>query len=92
MPDPAIMEFFETRKENWLKNELKNVDDENQRQQIILQADDKFNPNHWIPNAARRAWQIKLSTHPCTFSHPSARKNSNGYVTPDISLKKLKKD
>lgn len=92
MPDPAIMEFFETRKENWLKNELKKVDDENQRQQIILQADDKFNPNHWIPDAARRAGQIKISTHPCTFSHPSARKNSNGYVTPIISLKESKND
>lgn len=77
MPDPAIREFFETRKENWLKNELKRVDDENQRQQIILQADDKFNPSQWIPDAARRAGQIKISTHPCTFSHPSASKHKN---------------
>jgi len=39
-------------------------------------------PETWLPNAAKRAGQMSLSTHPCTFSHPSARKNKNGYVTP----------
>jgi len=39
----------------------------------------------WLPNASKRAGQISISTHPCTFSHPSARKNKNGYVTSIIA-------
>ncbi|MEX6067038.1 type I-F CRISPR-associated protein Csy1 [Providencia hangzhouensis] len=31
-----------------------------------------------MPSAAKRAGQISLSTHPCTFSHPSSRKTKTG--------------
>lgn len=77
MPDPAIRDFFKNKKENWIKINIKNIEDENTKQHIILQADDKFNLNHWLPDAARRAGQIKISTHPCTFSHPSANKHKD---------------
>jgi CRISPR-associated protein Csy1 len=40
---------------------------------------------NWLPNAAKRAGQISLSTHPVTFSHPSARKNKNGYASSIIA-------
>ncbi len=44
-----------------------------------------FSRETWLPKAAKRAGQMSLSTHPCTFSHPSARKNKNSYVTPVIA-------
>jgi len=44
-----------------------------------------FSLEEWLPNAAKRAGQISMSTHPCTYSHPSARKNKNGYVSSVIA-------
>lgn len=90
MPDPAIREFFKTRKESWIKEKQKQIDDENEKQLVFLQAEDKFNPNKWLPNAAARACQIKISSHPCTFSHPSAEKNKNGKTTA-VNVKKDKR-
>lgn len=85
MPDPAIQAFFSERREAWRKSNIKaNMSPE----QIADKEDEcsqRFAPDHWLPDAARRAGQISISTHPCTFSHPSARKNKNGYVTPVIA-------
>ncbi|WP_319561096.1 type I-F CRISPR-associated protein Csy1 [Marispirochaeta sp.] len=93
MPDPAIREYFKTRRENWINEKLKKIDDENEKQLVILQGDEKFNPNQWLPNAAIRARQIKISSHPCTFSHPSANKHKNkDDKTTAIIAKKPKKN
>nr|WP_243881873.1 type I-F CRISPR-associated protein Csy1 [Shewanella algae] len=43
---------------------------------------------NWLPDAAKRAGQISIASHPCTFSHPSARKNKNGYVSSIIAKNK----
>nr|WP_243890050.1 type I-F CRISPR-associated protein Csy1 [Shewanella algae] len=47
---------------------------------------------NWLPDAAKRAGQISIASHPCTFSHPSARKNKNGYVSSIISKNKPSAD
>ena len=52
---------------------------------LEFECEQLFSPEQWLPNAAKRAGQINISSHPCTFSHPSARKNKNGYVTSVIA-------
>jgi len=86
MVDPAIDVFFTERKEAWLKKNLKSSMGKSEVREKKLECDQVFSPEAWLPNAAKRAGQMSLATHPCTFSHPSARKNKNGYVTPVITV------
>lgn len=81
MLDPAIQNYFSERKEAWLKKNTKAAMQEHELQELEQLSEQKFSLNEWLPNAAKRAGQISMSTHPCTFSHPSARKNKNGYVS-----------
>ncbi|CAM3149092.1 type I-F CRISPR-associated protein Csy1 [Moritella viscosa] len=85
MLDPAIKSFFDERKEAWLKKKVKASMDESEVNELNIECDNTFSLAIWLPNAAKRAGQISMSTHPCTFSHPSARKNKNGYVTSVIA-------
>jgi len=85
MLDPAISSFFADRKEAWLKNKLKSSMDEEEVKQLHIECNEVFSLEQWLPNAAKRASQISMATHPCTFSHPSARKNKNGYVRSIIA-------
>jgi len=85
MIDPAIKAFFIGKKEEWLKKNTKSSMTELELEEKSLECEDRFAPDNWLPDAARRAGQISMATHPCTFSHPSARKNKNGYVTPVVS-------
>lgn len=81
MLDPAIQAYFSERKEAWLKKNVKASMEADEVKEQELICDQLFSLNEWLPNAAKRAGQISISTHPCTFSHPSARKNKNGYVS-----------
>lgn len=81
MLDLAIQSYFSDRKEAWLKKNLKSSMEDFDVRELEQECEQKFSLNEWLPNAARRAGQISMSTHPCTFSHPSARKNKNGYVS-----------
>lgn len=85
MLDPAITEFFDNRKEAWLKKNIKASMEEFEVSELHTECEKQFSLNEWLPNAARRAGQISIATHPCTFSHPSARKNKNGYVSSVIA-------
>lgn len=85
MLDPAIAEFFEGRKEDWLKKKAKASMGEAEIKALNNECDQHFSLENWMPNAAKRAGQISIATHPCTFSHPSARKNKNGYVSSIIA-------
>ncbi len=84
MINETIEAFFRERKEAWLKQKIKKSMDLATVQRLHEEADEKFSPEHWLPDAARRAGQMAMATHPCTFSHPSSRKNKNGNVTPII--------
>jgi len=81
MPDPAISNFFSERKEAWLKKKVKSSMEDYEVKELELECEQLFSCDEWLPNAAKRSGQISMATHPCTFSHPSARKNKNGYVT-----------
>lgn len=81
MLDPAIQSYFSERKEAWMKKNLKTSMQDHEVKELEQVCEQQFSLNEWLPNAAKRAGQISMSTHPCTFSHPSARKNKNGYVS-----------
>ncbi|WP_286272207.1 type I-F CRISPR-associated protein Csy1 [Thalassotalea hakodatensis] len=81
MLDTAIASYFSERKETWLKKNIKAAMQEHEIAEMEQLCEQQFSLNEWLPNAAKRAGQISMSTHPCTFSHPSARKNKNGYVS-----------
>jgi CRISPR-associated protein Csy1 len=83
--DPAIERFFADRKETWLKGNVKSSMDEKEIHDQERTCEDRFALYNWLPDAAKRARQMSLSTHPCTFSHPSARKNKNGYSSSVIA-------
>lgn len=88
MLDPAIVTFFAERKEAWLK---KNVSTSMQESEVLekqRECEQNFLLANWLPDAAKRAGQISIASHPCTFSHPSARKNKNGYVSSIIAKNK----
>jgi len=85
MLDPAIEQFFAERKEAWLKKNLKVSMTDAEISEAEQECEEVFALKNWLPNAARRAGQISLATHPCTFSHPSARKNKNGYTSSVIA-------
>ncbi|MBK2124879.1 type I-F CRISPR-associated protein Csy1, partial [Fangia hongkongensis] len=77
--------FFTEKKEAWLKKNLKASMTDNEMAVLKSECEHTFSLNVWLPSAAKRAGQISIATHPCTFSHPSARKNKNGYVTSIIA-------
>lgn len=83
--DSAIKQFFQDRKDAWLKKNTKASMSDVEIQQLQPECDEVFSLEQWLPSAAKRAGQISISTHPCTFSHPSARKNKNGYVSSIIA-------
>lgn len=86
MLDPAIKQFFEERKEAWLKKNITASMSDVELKEKAQECDAAFSMSNWLPNAAKRAGQISISTHPCTFSHPSSRKNKNGYASSIIAI------
>jgi len=86
MIDAAITTFFDERKAAWLKKNIATTMSEIDVGKKEMECEEIFSLNQWIPNAANRAGQISISTHPCTFSHPSSRKNKNGYTSSIIAI------
>ena len=92
MLDPAIAVFFQERKDDWLKKNIKLNLDENQILTKQQECEEIFSLEQWLPKAAKRAGQLSVASHPCTFSHPSARKNKNGYASAVIASNSAKCD
>ncbi|WP_281648861.1 type I-F CRISPR-associated protein Csy1 [Parendozoicomonas sp. Alg238-R29] len=92
MPDPAVASFFKERKDGWLKKNIKPAMDDGQVNEIHRECERQFSLEEWLPKAARRAGQISISTHPCTFTHPGAKKNKNGDSTTIIARAESRSD
>ena len=92
MLDTAISNFLVQKKEAWLKKNTKSNMDKEQIHVLQKECDQKFSLDAWLPDAARRAKQMSLSTHPCTFSHPSARASKNGVTSSVIASCAQKND
>jgi CRISPR-associated protein Csy1 len=85
MVDKEITTFFDERKDAWLKKNISATMSEVDVREKEMECVAKFALKQWLPNAANRAGQMSISTHPCTFSHPSSRKNKNGYASSIIA-------
>ncbi|MEX0964388.1 MAG: type I-F CRISPR-associated protein Csy1 [Pseudohongiellaceae bacterium] len=92
MTDSRVLEFFQERKAAWLKKAINTSMSEMEVSEKELECEQVFSLEQWLPNAAKRAGQISISTHPCTFSHPSSRKNKNGYASSIIANSKRSED
>lgn len=71
-----IPDFFAERKAAWLKARLKPSLSDEEQAQLQQEASEKFAPANWLPDAARRATQLTMVSHPGKFSHPSAKTSS----------------
>ncbi len=86
MLDPAIQTFLDERKAARLKSKLKATTPDEEKIQIESEAHDLFLLSNWLPNAAKRAGQLSLVSHPGKFSHPNAKTSSiiaSGIEKPD---------
>jgi len=73
MLDPAIQEFLNERKESRIKSKT-NTDMQEEEKLVVAQlAEEAFTIESWLPDAAKRASQLAMVTHPGKFSHPSAK-------------------
>lgn len=76
--EKTVVSFFNERKDDQIKSKTKAGMSDEEKAEIQRQVEDRFDLENWLPDAAKRAGQISLSTHPCTYSHPSSAKNKNG--------------
>jgi len=71
-----ISDFFADRKATWLKAKLKPSITAEEQAQLQQEAKEKFALANWLPDAAKRAGQLTMVSHPSKFSHPSAKTSS----------------
>jgi len=76
MLDPAIQSFLDERKEAWLKKKTNSATTDEEAFDLEQQAREMFSLAVWLPNAAQRAKQLFLVSHPGKFTHPSAKISS----------------
>ena len=79
-----VTDYLNERREDWLKKKLKKSMSPEEIAKIEEEAQERFSLQRWLEDASRRAGQMSMSTHPCTFSHPSARRTKEGSVTPVV--------
>ncbi len=98
MIDPAIQNFLSERKESWLKKKTDSKTTAEQERQLTQEANELFMLATWLPDAAKRAKQLSLVSHPAKFSHPSAKtssiiaiaeKNADGFVRSGNTTEQL---
>lgn len=82
----AIHQFFADRKAAWLKAKAKSDATEDEKALLEQQANERFRLSSWLPDAAKRASQLSIVSHPSKFSHPSAK------TTPIIAKVKPRVD
>ncbi len=72
----VIHDFLNNRKEEWLKKKLTADMSEADKSELLQEANTKYALAMWLPDAAKRAGQLSMATHPGKFSHPSAKTSS----------------
>lgn len=71
-----INDFVNGRKELWLEPRLKKATTEEEHMRLHNEAAEKFSVQNWLQDAAKRAGQLSITTHPSKFTHPSAKSTS----------------
>lgn len=84
--DNAIIEFFEERRSEKIKKDVKSSLSEEEKDTALQLIDEKFKLKNWIPDAAGRAGQLSMTSHPSKFSHPNAARNWNGKTTAVLAM------
>ena len=74
--DKSIEEFFDERKNNWRKSKIKASMSDEEKAALEWECEEKFVLDNWLPDAAKRAGQLSMVTHPGKFTHPSAKISS----------------
>ena len=82
MLDPAIRSFLDERKEAWLKNRIKSNSSDEEKAELEREANDKFTLVSRLPDYAKRAKQLSISSHPGKFSHPDVKKEASSVIAP----------
>lgn len=91
MLDPAITDFFDERKEAWLKKNIKASMSEGELRILHQECDRTFSLDEWLLQNAKKASSRAVTTHPSKFSHPSTgigtkNKKNYTYVSPAICI------
>jgi CRISPR-associated protein Csy1 len=73
MLDPAIQNFINERKAASIKKKIKVKMSEEEKYQVEETENEVFSLDIWLSNAAKRATQLSLVSHPSKFSHPSSK-------------------
>lgn len=76
MLDPAIEGFLTERREAWLKKKLKPSQSDSEQAELQTEALRQFALANWLPDAAKRAKQLNVVSHPAKFSHSAAKTSS----------------
>ncbi len=71
-----IQEFLTERKNAKIKEKIKQTTEESEKQKILEDLEEQFSPYNWLPDAAKRAYQLTIASHPSKFSHPDAKTSS----------------
>lgn len=71
-----ISDYVKERKELWLEPRLKKAESEEEIATLKKEAEERFSLTQWLQDAARRAGQLNMTSHPSKFSHPSAKSSS----------------
>jgi CRISPR-associated protein Csy1 len=71
-----ITDFLNDRKATWLKAKKLDTLDEPTQAALHQEANQRFALATWLPDAANRAGQLFMASHPSKFSHPSAKTSS----------------
>lgn len=96
--DNKIKEFLAERKAVRIKQKTKLVITEEERFAVEQEAEAEFSLDNWLPDAAKRACQLSLVSHPGKFSHPGSKtspilaiskKNDDGFLrTGNVSVER----
>ncbi len=88
--ETSIEDFLATRKANKLKKEITSALTIEEKVELEASIEAMFTLKNWLPNAASRASQLSLVSHPAKFTHPSAKTTPvifDGEFRPDGYLR-----
>ncbi|MCK5919073.1 MAG: hypothetical protein KAG34_11635 [Cocleimonas sp.] len=80
MLDPAIKDFLQERKEARIKAKTKARMSDEEKAEVIREANAAFELSAWLPFEAKRAKQIAITSHPAKFTYPSIKKNEVSFT------------
>lgn len=69
----VINAFLSERKAGWIKKKISSGMTTEEMMHVEQESNNIFSPDSWLPDAAKRAGQLSMVSHPGKFSHPAAK-------------------